>query len=66
VKSGKFRDVFVEVGFLSGRVLRCRLSVGTCSTMSGECQYVFGEVDTLTGLVRLGRLIVGNCSTKSD
>jgi len=51
VVSGRFRrvrlsgrDVLGEVGFLSVRVRRSRLSVGTCPARSAKCRDVFGDV----------------------
>jgi len=41
-----------KVGDLSLRVRRGRISVGTCSTRTGNCLYVFGEVGFVSGLVQ--------------
>jgi len=45
-------DLFGEVGLVSGRVLRGRLSVGTCPKMSAYCRDVFGDVWLFSGRVR--------------
>jgi len=39
------RDFFDEVGFVSGRVRRGQLSVGTCSVRSGYNRDEFGNDD---------------------
>jgi len=44
---------------MSVRVLRGRLSVGTCSTRLGNCRYAFGEVGLVSGFVRRSRVSVG-------
>jgi len=69
------RDMFFEVGLVSGRVRRGRFSVGTCSAKSaycrdmseevGYCRDVNGEVLLVWGRVRRGRLSGGTCSTRS-
>jgi len=55
------RDLFFKFGLMSVRVRRGRLSVGTCSTMTGKCLYVVGEVGLVSGHVRRGRIFVGPC-----
>jgi len=67
--------VFGDVGLLSGRVRRGRLSVGMCSASSaycrafsvksGLCRDVFGEVLLVSGRVRRNRISVGTCPAKS-
>jgi len=49
-----FRDVFDEVGLVSGFVQRIWVSVGTCSARSVSVG-TFGEVVLVSGLVRRGR-----------
>jgi len=49
--SGLCRDVFVEVGLVSGRVPRSRVNVGMISV----------KVGFVSGLVRRSRVIVGKC-----
>jgi len=71
---GLCRDLFGEVGLVSRRVLRCRVSVGTCtarfffvetcSESSAYCWDMSGDVGFVSGLVRRGRLSVATCSTK--
>jgi len=55
--SGMCRDVFGEVGLVSGRFLRCRFNVGTCSARSGLCRIEIGEVGLVSGHVRRGWLM---------
>jgi len=59
------RDVFGEVGLVSGLVRRGRVNVGSCSAKSAFCQDVYGEVCLESGRVRRRRLIVETCSTRS-
>jgi len=59
---------------VSIRFRRGLISVGTCSTRSGNFRYVFDEVGLVSGLVRevglvsghdrRGRLNVGTCSAR--
>jgi len=58
-------DVFGEVGLMSGRVRRGRLSVGTCSTRTDKCRDVSGDVGLVSGCVRRCLLIIVTCSEKS-
>jgi len=74
-RSCKFRDVFGEVFFVSGRVRRgrfsagrvrrCRVIVGTCSAKSGYSRDVFGDVGVVLERVRRSRHIVCSCSAMS-
>jgi len=57
--SAKCRDVFVEVGLVSGRVRRVRLNVGACSKTSGYCRDVLDDVGLMLGLFCQGRINVG-------
>jgi len=70
------RNVFDEVGYVSGHVRRDRLCVGTCSVRLCYCRDLGGEVvlvsgrarrsRLLPGRVRRGLLIVGTSSARSD
>jgi len=53
------------VGLVSRRVLRTRVSVGTCTAMLGYCRDVSDEVGLVSGHVRRGRLNVGRCSVRT-
>jgi len=53
-KSELCRDVFDEVGFLTGRVPRGRVNVGMISV----------KVGFVSGLVRRSRVSVGTCTTR--
>jgi len=59
------RDLFGDVGLVSGRVRQGRLSVGMCSSKLGYCRDVSGDVGLLPGYVRRIRLNVGTCSVIS-
>jgi len=50
--SSMCRDVFGEVGLVSGRFRRCRVSVKTFSELSVYCWYVFDDVEYVSGRVR--------------
>jgi len=64
-KSPLSRDVFGDVGLLSGRVKRCRVCVGTCSSKPSYSRYLYGNVGLVSGDVRRFLLIVGTCSANS-
>jgi len=67
--------MFIDVGFVSGRVRRVRISVGTCLrgrfivgtcvARSALCRDVFGEVELVLGRVRRSRLSFGTCPERS-
>jgi len=50
---------------MSVRVLRGRLSFGTCSKWSGKCRYAIGEVSLVSGLVRRILFKVATCPARS-
>jgi len=52
-------DVFCEVGLVSVRVRRGRLSVATCRERSAYCRDVFGAVGLVSGRFRRCVVIVG-------
>jgi len=62
--SGQCRYLFGDVLF-SERIRPGRVSVGTCSVMSGYCRDVFGEVGLASGLVQRRRVVVGMYSERS-
>jgi len=63
--SGLCLYVFGEVGFLSGSVRRGRVIFGMCLTRSAYCRDVFVEVGLVSRNVRRGRICVGKCSAWS-
>jgi len=74
-RSGYSRDMYGEVGFVSGRVRPGRVCAAKCSSKSSYCRDVFGEVVLVSvrvrggflvaGRVRIGLVSVGTCSARS-
>jgi len=54
---GFSRDVFGDVGIVSGHVRRGRICVGPYSARSAYCRDLSGDVGLISGCVLRGRLI---------
>jgi len=59
------RDLFGDVGSVSGLVRRCRVIVAMCSVRSALCRDLFGEVGLVAVRVRRGQHCVGIYSEMS-